>query len=312
MTTTAPAKPRTKRVLRTSIQANFTADPGDRPIVASGKVVPIGSYRYPVEPPREWFARTEFGQPQPVEVTPEGQVRGHVACWGVPHIGYGGKRVYAPKSRSKYSHFLTGEVLCEDGSRVKTGPVYIDCDHADLELNAHQAKDFMAHTGSAVADVAVFEDKHGIQIVGALRPDARPAQVRAFRGSDVSPDWRPMSGRHEMVGLVVVNTSGLITPGLVAGGTRIVQPRKVADGSVRIRWDHAIDEPAAMVAVGMMRRRETDPLDEVRGQVAALQATVAELRAERIVAGLQASPTLSRIEAQVQSKADGIMARIGA
>jgi hypothetical protein len=278
------------KVLHLNQPAQFSTDLEAEPIVAAGKVTRMADYRYPVEPPRDWFARRKFDQARPVEVSKDGHVYGHVAEWGVPHIGYGtGRRVLPPKSRSKYAHFLTSHVLCDDGAQVKTGPLYIDCDHADLDLNIHQAKEHMAHTGSAVADVAVFEDEFGIQVAGALRPTASPAQVRVVRGSDVSPDWRPVPGGHEMVGLVSVNTSGFITKGLVASAQK-----GVAAGEARVRWDEKEDRPLAMVAVGMVRHKKPDPFAELKEEFAEqlrpIREFMADHEADQIMERFAASP----------------------
>lgn len=286
------------KVLRLTQPAQFSTDLAERPIVASGKVTAMADYRYPAEPPSAWFARRDFDSAQPVEVSADGQVFGHVATWGASHIGMG-RKVKPPRSRSRYSHYLIGHVLCADGTQVRTGPVYIHCDHADLSLNEHQAREFMAHTGSAVADVAVYEDRFGIQIAGALRPDATPAQVRALRGSDISPDWRPMGGGHEMVGMIAVNTSGFITPALVASGQ--AQARKVADGRLRVQWDEVNDQPLAMVAVGMLHHAPLDPLEQLRLEIEPIRGFMADLQASKLMEQFGESNVFRDIEARAEA-----------
>jgi hypothetical protein len=70
-------------------------------------------------------------------------------------------------------------------------------------------------------DVAAGEDAHGIWIAGALRPDVTPEQVRAFRASAVSGDWRPIGAGLELVAVCSVNVPGFMNPraeALAAGG----------------------------------------------------------------------------------------------
>ena len=298
------------RVLQTVHTAQFSTDLADKPIVASGQVVDLQSYRYPVNPPRDWFAKKAYDGPLPKRVLPDGQVYGHVCGWDQLHTAYDGRRVYPPRSRSQNAHFMVGHVTCDDVSQVRSGPIWIECDHADLDLNEHQAKEFMAHTGSAVADVACYEDQWGIQIAGAVRPDATPAQVRAFEGSDVSPDWRPQpGGGHELIGMVVVNRSGFITPAMVASGSA----RKVADGRARVRWDEQNDRPLAMVAVGMICQETEDPLEQIRREFASqLQVEFADVRAfmaDRRADELMERFSGSKMSTDMNDMADGFAAR---
>jgi len=212
---------------------------------------------------------------------------------------------------------MVGHVTCDDASQVMSGPIWIECDHADLDLNEHQAKEFMAHTGSAVADVAAYEDEWGIQIAGCVRPDATPAQFRAFEGSDVSPDWRPQpGGGHELIGMVVVNRSGFITKAekvLTASGA---ETRKVADGRPRVRWDEQNDRPLAMVAVGMVCQETEDPLDQIRREFTAeLQVVTADVR--QFMAATRADELMERfsgtkVSTDMNGMADKYAARAAA
>lgn len=300
-------------LLRTEIEFNLTLDPTAQPLVADGKVRQLRQQVAPVEPPMAWFDRPQLSELTPVVVTKEGQVYGHVSDWTSCHIGFGNRCVTAPRSLSNYAHFYGPKaVLTAEGVQVATGPVYLDCDHADLSLNEHQAKDAMAHTGTAVADVHVYEDQFGICIAGALRPDASPAEIRALRGSDISPDWRPINRQREMVGLVVVNTSGFITPrqaALVASGkaTGLTVP---ADGVPRVRWDLEDEEPTAMVAVGIVRH-EPDRLEVMEQQLAAVRDFMVELRAERALARFGGPDAIAERQLErLRERRDAALARV--
>lgn len=174
---------------------------GDPAVVASAGA--------PERPPAAWFTKPDLDAPTPVRVTADGRVFGHVAQWGSCHIGM--PRCVTPdqlRSAAGYRYFRTGQTLCDDGALVATGPIVVDTVHPNLRLAASDAQAFYADTGCAIADVVVFEDRHGIGIAGAIRPEATEAQVRKLRGGDVSPDWRMINGRLEIVAMLTVNNSG--------------------------------------------------------------------------------------------------------
>lgn len=242
----------------------------------------------PVRPPLEWFQPTKFDAPQPFSVTADGRLTGYVATWGSCHIGFRDRCVGVPKSASNYRYFANKQVQCADGTLVATGPIVVDTVHPDLRLKASDAQAFYADTGCAVADVALYEDEIGIQACGALRPTATPEQVRTLRASDVSPDWRAINGRLECVGLLAVNTSGFITPALVAAAGAIEHGRPQKPGKIAARFDATSGEVLALVAAGIpARSADDDVMSEMRALVDELrplaQARVAE-RAERAAA----------------------------
>src|SRR3990172_8306690 len=106
---------------------------------------------------------------------------------------------------------MTGETVCDDGARVAVGQVTVGTGHAPLHFGAQPAAEHYDNTGSAVADVAVGNDKHGIWIAGAIRPNADPLSVYELRASGrVSGDWRRIGGQLRMVGLLGVNVAGFL------------------------------------------------------------------------------------------------------
>lgn len=173
----------------------------------------------PVVPPRDWFGNPELKEATPITVDDNGRVFGHVATWSTSHIGLPG-RTKPPKSRSDYAYFRTGVVRTDDGTDVPVGQLTLAGGHAPLSASASDAVKHYDDTASAIADVTVGEDRHGIWVAGGLRPEARPEQVRALRASAPSGDWRPINGRLELVAVCQVNVPGFpVTRAMVAGGS---------------------------------------------------------------------------------------------
>ena len=162
----------------------------------------------PVCPPSEWFTDPKLHGPTPMTVTNEGRLYGHVATWGTCHIGFADQCVTPPRSVANYSHYLTGEILCADGSRVPVGQITMDTGHAPLNATGARATAHYDNTGTAVADVIVGEDDYGIWMAGAIRPELDAAKIRGLMASDVSGDWRRIAGNLELVGVLAVNVPG--------------------------------------------------------------------------------------------------------
>lgn len=211
----------------------------------------------PVNPPVAWFAKRQYAESTPPMISAEGQLSGHVASWRDCHIGFSDRCVTAPKSLSNYRYFANKQTLTSEGVMVSTGPIMMDTVHPDLRKLASDAQAFYAHTGCAFADVVLYEDEWGIAMAGAVRPDVTPEQLRAARGSDISPDWRSINGQYELVALLSVNASGFITPALAASaaeaGDRAVEPGKLA-----IAIDFETGELLSLVAAGMVRHESTE------------------------------------------------------
>lgn len=161
----------------------------------------------PVVPPRSWFNNPNLNQATPLVITDEGKVYGHIASWSTSHIGLPGRNVKPPRSASKYAYFRTGELRTDTGD-VQVGQLTLAGGHASLQASAEEAVKHYDDTASAVADVVAGEDQFGIWVSGALRPDVTPAQIRAFRASSPSGDWRPINGRLELVAVCQVNVPG--------------------------------------------------------------------------------------------------------
>ena len=164
----------------------------------------------PLAPPREWFEDPGLAEPTKLTVDSDGRVFGHLAAWGTCHIAAGGGRCVTPPRGAEYSFFRTGYVVTADGAEVPTGPITVNTGHAstDPRMSAAAAMAHYDNTGSAVADVAVGEDEHGIWLAGAIRPTASDEQVHMLRASAVSGDWRPIGRGMELVAALAVNRPG--------------------------------------------------------------------------------------------------------
>lgn len=172
----------------------------------------------PVIPPRDWFSNPTLDGPTPLTIDDDGRVFGHIAAWNVSHIGLP-RATKPPRSASNYAYFRTGSLRTDDGKDVYVGQLTLAGGHAPLYASASDAVKHYDDTKSAVADVAAGEDRFGIWVSGALRPDLTPSQVRAFRASSPSGDWRPIDGRLELVAVCAVNVPGFpVARVMVAGG----------------------------------------------------------------------------------------------
>lgn len=159
-------------------------------------------------PPAEWFQDPGLSVPTAITVSDDGRVYGHAAQWGACHVGYGSECVQPPREEA-HPYFMTGEVVCADGSCVAVGQITLGTGHASLGLGPAATKAHYDDTGCAVADVAVGNDKHGIWVAGAIRPGTDPVKVRELRASgQVSGDWRRIGGRLRLMGLLAVNVPG--------------------------------------------------------------------------------------------------------
>jgi len=171
----------------------------------------------PVAPPMAWFGNPGFKALTPLTVTPEGRVFGHLASWDSCHVessNLGQQCVRAPKSATGYAGFHTGVVTTAEGTDVPTGRIVAGAPHADPQWGLDSSLVHYSHSGWVGADVRAGEDRYGIWIAGAVRPDVTPNQLRSLKASPLSGDWRtdPKSGRLELVAALAVNSPGFSIP----------------------------------------------------------------------------------------------------
>jgi hypothetical protein len=222
-------------------------------------------------PPASLFAlKPDTREPFSVRAPlPDGTipVYGLLADWNIPHIGHDGRKVYAPRN-DDFAMFYTGKhVITREGNRIPTGPIFVDTVHPNLAANASDAQAWYAHDGAAVADVHLYNAEHGIVAAGCIRPGTDELKEYRFRGSDVSPDWRPINGQYRMIAILAVNASGFPVP--------YIEGIAASAGRLRswVAYDDTTGEPLAMVAVGAVhRKRKTSEIVADLGTTVAAQA----------------------------------------
>jgi hypothetical protein len=233
------------------MQADGIYVDGVNPLDASALVAcGVVAGAIPVAPPKAWFANPKLNRPSPVVIDDEGRVFGHIASWGIDHIGMtAGTR--PPRSRSQYAYFHTGSLQTMEGTNVSVGQLTLAGGHAGMQADAAQAVRHYDDTASAFADVFAGEDAYGIWVAGALRPGTSPEQIRAARASAPSGDWRPIKGRLELVAVCQVNVPGFP-----------IARARVASGQIM-----------ALVAAGAstLAQLKYDPLAELTAKVTSLE-----------------------------------------
>ena len=179
----------------------------------------------PIAPPAAWFSNPQLDGPTPLTVTADGRVFGHAATFDQCHVASPageGVCVLAPRSQTSYAKFHLGSLVTDDGESISVGKITMGTGHAGPRLRAASATAHYDDTGTAVADVRAGEDRFGIWLAGALRPDVSEEQVRALRASPISGDWRKVDGNLELVAALAVNVPGFpVIPrpqGMVASG----------------------------------------------------------------------------------------------
>lgn len=230
-------------------------------------------------PPARWFTDPKFNELTPVIVTDEHtsggwrQILGHGAAWRTCHTAYADACMEAPKEpHGEHSYFRLGEVVCADGSRVAIGTITLGTGHAPVRgIAASQAAEHYDNTGTAVAYVASGEDKYGIWIAGAVKPEVTESQVVALQAAPLSGDWRRIGGQLRLVAFLAVNHPGFSIPRPRAFVSQKQQLSLVAAGVVsqdmrRVTRDDGAHAALAHIARSIGRDPDTR-LMELRRRV---------------------------------------------
>lgn len=227
-------------------------------LVASGSVKPSLGFSNPglVEPTTTTIEEIEGGYLR---------IFGHLAAWGVCHIGIQDTCVTPPHSLIDYAMFRTGTVRT-DGGRIAVGQITMGTGHAGLKVNARTAVAHYDNTGTAVADVVVGEDSWGIWFSGLLRPNVTQEQIDALEASALSGDWRRNGTALELVAALAVNVPGFPIPrtSLAASGD---------DGQESL-------VAAGIVQGKMAEEGESMPVMKAEDVAGIVRASIREMRAE--------------------------------
>lgn len=243
----------------------------------------------PAMAPSSWFDDPKLTGPTPLHVDLDtGRVYGHLATWGVCHIGIPGVCTTAPHSSTNYAHFRTGAIRTEEGSEVSVGQITLATGHAPIKASAQAAAAHYDNTGSVVADIAAGEDSYGIWVAGSLRSGVDLDTASILKAASLSGDWRTIGGKLELVGALAVNVPGFPIPrtslaasadrqeSLIAAGVVIRDGELVAGGSTI-----TADEIAAITRNAIAEYRHQEKRE---ARLAALQPVREQVRAERIAA----------------------------
>lgn len=278
------------------------------------------------EPPAEFFQNPNLTRPTNPTVTAEGRVFGHVHDWTTAHIGYSGRKVRAPQSRSGYSYFNLKPVRCNDGSNIRCGALVIAADpktpgHAGLGMSTNQATDHYDNACKRVARIRVGRDEFGTWFSGALVPGVTPEQVLAIAELTCSGDWR----EGELRAALLVNVPGLP---IVEGEDNTEPTALVAAGMIlREEWGIAELDPAepgngtlvADVAAAVIAALDVREADRAAAEAAAreeaermvmLASLVSRSRAGGVA--VLAERVYGRHAARLASRVDGARVRQGA
>jgi len=197
-----------------------------------------------VGPPLSAFSQAELDGPTPLTITDDGRVFGHLATWSTCHVGFPGACVTPPSSPTKYAYFHTGEVQCDDGTRVPVGRLMIGAKHANLSLGFKASAQHYDDTGRVAALVRAYEDDHGIALFGVLVGDLDDQTRAQFAALPLSGDWRRVGGNLELVAAISVPVPGFPV-------ARVTQPELFRE-----------PEQAALVAAGMFHSPRAQAVDE--------------------------------------------------
>lgn len=242
------------------------------------------------------FADPGFTRVSPLRIDrATGHVSGHLAAWGVCHIGIQGVCQEAPRSLSNYANFRKGIVPTTTGEQA-VGCLTYGIGHANPKLRAAAATAHYDRPDAVWAYVNIGEDSHGIWYSGVLRPGVTEEMIADILAiGSLSGDWRGI-GRYglDLVAAVSVNTPGyalaadggvqttLIAAGYVPGDLYAEENQAPLDPADQIEENrrylqNLVDQGVADV---LDRRARTQ---ELRSRAYALRLKDARARAQKVV-----------------------------
>jgi hypothetical protein len=241
----------------------------------------------PIAPPKAWFTNPKFSKATPMQIDDDGRIYGHLASWNVCHIASPageGICVMAPKTRTGYAHFHTGAVKTAEGDVLATGRLTMNGRHAGPNASMVAAGAHYDNTTLAFADVVCGEDKYGIWVAGALRPQINAEQVRTLRASPLSGDWRRVGGNLELMLGLAVNGPGFSIPrpmGLVASA---FGDSDAGDHELMSLVAAGMLPPAKVIAPGTDGAFSVEELKYLKGLASKEKAFANQQRVEAFVA----------------------------
>jgi hypothetical protein len=247
----------------------------------------VASAGGPLNPPREWFFTPEPDEYQPLEVSADGHVTGHIARAGQCHLSNKSRCDTAPPSTSipPYKSFHRTTAKCADDPEVACGWLTVDAKHDwNFQHTAAEAADHYDHTGTLAAKIRLSNGRHGVWASGTLLPGLDDRTLAILQGPEVSGDWRrwqdPDNG--QWFGLEVQGV--LAVPFPAFPGTRTRPELLVASGTGEVEAQVGFLEPCDC--------DEELPMDDELAQVT---ETALEVESEREPA-LVASAAVNQVD----------------
>jgi hypothetical protein len=147
------------------------------------------------------------------------RVYGRLAEWDVPHIGFDGRPVYPPRTKSGYRWFHTKSTWVNGANgpeRLKIGHLTFGTGHAstDPSVGHLAAAAHYDNSGYRGAKVRMTEDQYGPVYSGITVAGLDGPRLEEFSESDTSGDWRRIMGNLELVAALCVNVGGFPKVGL--------------------------------------------------------------------------------------------------
>jgi hypothetical protein len=225
---------------------------------------------YATKAPHEWFEMEEPDHVQPLTITEDGQVYGHVADWKTCHANSAayGECFLAPRSPSGYAHFLLGEVLTDKGP-LPIGRLTVGAGHANGRLGLRPATEHYDNASTVYAAVSCKDGEHGIWVCGWVPPGTPEDLVIAARACPPSGDWRKTPQGLDMIAAHSVVAPGYAIPrvaasmhdgeviSLVAAGAVEVEPEEHA---APVDVDALADAVVAKIAQAQERKEGFEAL----------------------------------------------------
>lgn len=218
-------------------------------------------------PSRSAFEIAEFPGPTPLTRTDDGRIFGHLATWDTCHVGIPGVCTTAPRSRSGYAYFHTGELETAEGERVDVGKLMFATKHASIAQSRQSAAQHYDDTGMVGGYVRAHDGDFGIWVSGVVNPELPARRVEELTLNPPSGDWRRINGDMELIAALSVPVPGLPIPraqaGITASGDVIQVEALIASAGVIV--------PDALVASAMEQAGASMPerIDGVQ-EIAAL------------------------------------------
>ncbi len=196
------------------------------------------------KPPASYFSTPEPNQPQPLTITADGHVTGHLALWNQCHTGFS-ECVQAPRGDT-FDQFHVGAVEDADGNMVAVGKIVYSTKHADLGMVAATASQHYDDNGHVGAYVRASNGRHGIWLTGAVKPGLDESGLVTMRANPPSGDWRSIGNRLSLIAALAVPVPGFpVTRAMAASGALILSG-----------VDGLEDDEVALVAYSAIRSKE--------------------------------------------------------